>query len=155
MKDKGDNSAVLGIAELYDDRNFKDTKLICYLTCGLSAVFPKLSTIGFNDKASSIKVYNEMKPSIEYAITYQNLPNKVIRKGNTLRPVLACFHNTGFSGAVIYCIAPPTGSSDIHADYNLKTIGWNDRISSIGWVLVSDLSILEGDNPQFPAHKDC
>ena len=59
------------------------------------------------------------------------------------------------SGAVIYCIAPPTGSSDIHADYNLKTIGWNDRISSIGWVLVNDLSILEGDNPQFPAHKDC
>ncbi len=39
---------------------------------------------------------------------------------------------------------------------NLKTIGWNDRISSIDWTLVIGFSAFQGNDPEIPAHnKDC
>ena len=40
-------------------------------------------------------------------------------------------------------------------DNNLKTIGWNDRISSVGWKVIYDSSAFYGDNPMIPAHPDC
>ena len=59
---------VLAIAELYDDKDFKDTKLIAYETTTLSTAVPKLSSHGFNDKASSIKVFNNIDPKIYYNV---------------------------------------------------------------------------------------
>lgn len=152
----GDNSSpILAVAEFYDDKNFKDTELITYLTPQWYGAVPNLKDHGFNDKASSIKVYNKIKPSNYYTIYSANFPYKKSYLGDWIRPVLKCYHNSYYQGGVIYCIAsPPDGSVD-HTDTNLKTIGWNDRISSIEWLLVVNLSLLEGDNPKYPAHKPC
>lgn len=158
---EGNISAILGVAELYDDKNFKDTELISYLTTSWMTSIPKLTDLGFNDKASSIKVMNKMSPYTEYVIMYTDPTGEFrdihYRKhlGHSLRPVLKCFHNSNYSGTAIYCIAPSTGRSDVHMDYNLKTIGWNDRISAISWVLVFDFTVFEGENPLIPAHGDC
>lgn len=79
-------------------------------------------------------------------------------KGSNLRPILKCYHNSNYSGIYIYCIAPVAGSSTPHMDYNLKTIGWNDKISSACWILVDDITEITGVNgiePKFPAHPDC
>lgn len=68
---------------------------------------------------------------------------------------MKCFHNSNYSGTVIYCIGTPTESATDHLDYNLKNIGWNDRISAIEWLLVYDFDAFKGDNPEIPAHGDC
>lgn len=154
-------ATVLANAEMYDDKNFKDTQLLTYATDSWQNSVPKLSTLGFNDKCSSIKVYNRMSPKIEYRVFYYELQNGVltgnwrIHRGSELRPVLKCYHNSNYSGSVIYCIAPVTGSTDIHSDTNLKSIDWNDRISSIEWLLVYNFSVFQGENPEIPAHKPC
>lgn len=152
---------IIAYAELYDDKNFKDTKLITYATTGWYNIIPKLKESGFNDKTSSIKVFNTLNPAYNYTLYYinQNNPNPILSQtkysGKALRPVLKCYHNSDFEGASIYCIAPPSGSSDVHADTNLKSIDWNDRISSIEWLLIHDFSVFNGDNPEIPAHKKC
>lgn len=53
-----------------------------------------------------------------------------------------------------YCIAPQTGSTQEHFDNNLKNIGWNDKISSITWILVTDYRQFIDDNPD-AEHPDC
>ncbi len=158
------NGELLGYAELFDDKNHKDTMLVTLVGTTWSNTVAKLKEFGFNDKASSIKVYNTMDPNKRYTITYmenKNIPDKypVSEKhkfgGNGVRPVLKSYHNSNYSGAVLYCIAPPSGSTDVHSDYNLKNIGWNDRISSLEWMLVYDFSLFKGDNPEIPAHPSC
>ena len=152
----GDNSSpILAVAELYDDKNFKDTELITYMTPQWFGSVPYLKDHGFNDKASSIKVYNKIKSSTYYTIYSVNFPYQKTYLGDWIRPVLKCYHNSYYEGGAIYCIATPPGSSVDHTDTNLKTIGWNDRISSIEWLLVTTLSLIEGDNPSFPPHKPC
>lgn len=151
------NSPILAVAELYDDRNFKDTKLISYATAAWATGVPRLKALGFNDKTSSIKVFNKMNPNSSYTIEYISIgiPHHKTYSGSGIRPVLTCFEDSDFSGAVIYCIASPTGSPTDHIDTNLKTIGWNDKISAIGWQLVVDFSAFIGENPQIPAHPGC
>lgn len=164
----GDQSTIIAIAELYDDRNFKDRKLISYATDWWGTAIPRLEGVGFNDKTSSIKVFNKMDPSKFYTIHYYdaeaapNVFQSRTFRGDRLRPVLKCYHNSGYSGAVIYCISKLAGSVGMpgvpiqdHADTNLKNIGWNDRISAISWVLIYDFSVFNGDNPEIPAHKKC
>lgn len=156
-------STVLALAELYDDRNFKDTKLISYATCHWCTTMPRLKDKGFNDKTSSIKVYNKMDPTKLYKIYIPDfkpadstpLPLLGGYPGASLRPVLACYHNSNLSGSVIYCVAPPAGSTDPHADNNLKNIGWNDRISSITWYICTDSKQFTGDKAICPPHPDC
>lgn len=150
-------SPILAVAELYDDRNFKDTKLISYATASWATGIPKLKDLGFNDKTSSIKVFNKMSPNSSYTIQYTNvgLPHQKTYSGSGIRPVLTCFEDSNYSGSVIYCIASPTGSSTDHIDTNLKNIGWNDKVSAIGWTLVVDFSAFNGENPQIPAHPAC
>lgn len=155
------NFLIIAIGELYDDRNFKDTQLISYATTAWACFVPRLKDYGFNDKASSIKVYNKMKKDGSYTMHYIKQGEEYLGqqqrtyKGSELRPVLTCYHNSDFSGTAIYCVAPLSGSSDVHMDYNLKSIGWNDRISSIGWVIVDKFSLIDGDNPTYPKHQDC
>lgn len=156
---KPSHGAILGFAELYDDKKYKDTMLVTGVATSWSHTVAKLKDFGFNDKTSSIKVYNKMNPNTQYTITYMENPNNTLYQhnfgGNGLRPVLKSYHNSNYSGAVLYCIAPQTGSSEIHSDYNLKNIGWNDRISSLEWMLVFDFSKFNGENPEIPAHPDC
>lgn len=150
-------SPILAVAELYDDRNFKDTKLISYATAAWATGVPKLKDLGFNDKTSSIKVFNKMNPNSSYTIEYIaiGITHHKTHSGSGIRPVLTCFEDSNYSGSVIYCIASPTGSPTDHIDTNLKTIGWNDKISAIGWQLVVDFSAFIGENPQIPAHPGC
>lgn len=152
----GDNSSpILAVAELYDDKNFKDTELITYLTPQWNGAVANLKDHGFNDKTSSIKVYNKIKSSTYYTFYFVNFPYQKTYLGDWIRPVLKCYHNSYFEGGVIYCVASPPESSVDHTDTNLKNIGWNDRISSIAWMVVTDLSLIEGDNPSYPPHKPC
>lgn len=152
-------SPILGVAELYDDRNFKDTELIVYAATDWANAIPRMLDLGFNDKCSSIKVFNRMNPRTYYTIlSYpegSNFPEQRSHLGSSLRPVLKCYENTGYKGKVIYCIAAPTGSSEVHMDYNLKNIGWNDKISALEWIIVYDLSQISGDNPLIPGHGKC
>lgn len=156
--------SILGFAELFDDKKFHDTMLVTGVSTDWSNTVARLKEFGFNDKASSIKVYNKMDPNTTYEIKYlirNNIKETNYNpwnhkfEGGGVRPVLKSYHNSNYSGAVLYCIAPPTGSSDVHSDYNLKNIGWNDRISSLEWVLVYDFSLFNGNNPEIPAHKAC
>lgn len=150
-------SPILAVAELYDDRNFKDTKLISYASTSWATSVQKLKDLGFNDKTSSIKVFNKMNPNSSYTIEYISIgiPHHKTHSGSAIRPVLTCFEDSYYSGSVIYCIASPTGSPTDHIDTNLKNIGWNDKISAIGWQLVVDFSVFNGENPQIPAHPGC
>lgn len=157
--------SLLAHAELFDDRNFKDTELIIATKEGGPGSVARLKDYGFNDKASSIKVYNDMLPSRRYKLnvevntpTNSNQPPSTTWKyflGSQMRPILVCYHNSNFSGTVIYCVAPPSGSSDVHADSNLKSIGWNDRISSLSWIICTDMSLIYGNEPVLPPHKEC
>lgn len=162
------DAPVIAVAELYDDRNFKDRKLISYATTSWATSISHLGGVGFNDKTSSIKVINKMNASTFYKIYYSDsavspYPTQSFTyRGDRIRPVLKCYHNSGYSGAVIYCISKLAGSQGMpgapvqdHADTNLKNIGWNDRISAIAWLLVYDFSVFNGDNPEIPAHKKC
>lgn len=147
-------------AELYDDRNFKDTELIVYATTKWCTGLPYLRDYGFNDKCSSIKVFNEMNPSSYYTMFFVDFMGKQQARqhyGRDLRPVLVCNADSYYASStkILYCIAPTTGSSGVHEDNNLKTIGWNDRISSLGWLIVYDFSLFYGDNPKIPDHPDC
>lgn len=152
----GDNSSpILAVAELYDDKDFKDTELITYMTPTWNGSVPNMKEHGFNDKTSSIKIYNKIKSSTYYTIYSVNFPYQKTYLGDWIRPVLKCYHNSYFEGGVIYCIASPPGSLVDHTDTNLKKIGWNDRISSIEWLLVVKLSLIEGDNPLYPPHDPC
>lgn len=154
-------SPILARAELYDDKQFDDTRLFAYATTTWQNSVAKLSQYGFNDKTSSIKVFNLMDPNRSYGIQAVNPDTGAIifpttfHSGYVLRPVLKCYHNSNFSGAKIYCIALRSGQNGEHADYNLKNIGWNDRISSIEFLLVYSDSLFEGENPEIPAHPEC
>ncbi|MDE6027665.1 MAG: hypothetical protein K2G23_06310 [Muribaculaceae bacterium] len=146
---------ILAVAELYDDRNFSDTKLISYATDQWATTIPKLKDLGFNDKTSSIKVENRMSVSTTYNLYVgpeSYITDKHTYSGSHLRPVLKSYKDSNYSGAVLYCIGAPTGSSSIHRDYNLKNIGWNDKISAIAWMIVVDF--IDND-PSIPPHAGC
>ena len=154
-------SIVLAHAELYDDKNFDDTRLLTYVTTTWMNSVARLKDLGFNDKTSSIKVFNQMRPDYEYTISSYEHPetntglHRCTHKGSDLRPVLKCYQDSDYKGSVIYCIASPTGSSIDHTDTDLKKIGWNDKISAITWFVAYDFSVFEGDPPLIPAHPDC
>lgn len=153
---------ILARAELFDDRKFEDRVLFSFAATIKSTAIPNLKELGFNDKASSIKVFNLMTPSQSYLLWYTDVKTNTTKwdrkNGSGIRPVLSCYHNSNFGGAVLYCIAPPTGSGQVHEDRNLKKIGWNDRISSIAWALITDFSRFEGKDgkdPEIPGHDPC
>lgn len=146
---------ITGRAQLFDDRNFKDRAI--EVECSNSHFFESWNLkqlANFNDKTSSIKVWNLMKPNTWYSVNNvsdfygDGSVNSFL--GSSLRICLIGYHNSNFGGNALYCLSKPTGESGIHEDANLKDINWNDRISSIVLriVLVSD--IVDG---HYPAHK--
>lgn len=146
---------IVAHAELWGDKNFKSTKLITYATTSWSTAIPNLKDLSFNDAISSIRVINRMLPNLDYEISSADAPYHRTFKGSSLRPVLKCTKHSKFEGPVLYCISTPTGSSTNHEDHNLKGIGWNDRITSVGWLLVYGFSVFNGENPVIPGHSGC
>lgn len=162
---KPDNKyPVIAVAELYDDKNFEDTELIVYATTGWGNAIYRLKDLGFNDKTSSIRVFNKMHPQTVYSMGYvlSGEPSGELHwndhSGSDLRPVLKGYEDTNYSGSVLYCIASPTGSPVDHIDNDLKRIGWNDKISAVAWSIIHDFSVFigkDGKAPEIPEHPDC
>lgn len=100
------------------------------------------------DPASKYEIYVAGE-SADVMDRYKN-----VYLGSQLRPVLVSHHNSNFKGSILYCIAPSSGSSEPHKDYNLRSIGWNDKISSIEWILVTDFTKFMEANPDLP-HESC
>ena len=128
MWSPGSPGPKLGYAELFDDKNHDDTVLLSYVTPIWFTAVARLTDVGFNDKCSSIRVHNTMNPASKYEIhvvgentdfmdRYKN-----VYFGSQLRPVLVSHHNSDFKGSTLYCIAPSSGSSEPHKDYNLRSI---------------------------------
>lgn len=161
---------VLGYAELYDDRNFSDTMLKCNVTDRGASTCAYLKNYGFNDKCSSIKVYNKMRLGHHYEL-WNGTTYLGSYDASQLRPVLVCFENSDYNivnnyvykGKILYCIAPATqafltNNPQVHKDSNLRKIGWNDKISSFQWIMVNDFRAFEsinGNDPAIPAHPEC
>ncbi len=147
---------VTGKAQLWDDKDFGDNSVLVDCSDKFFSTISNLKkAAGFNDKASSIRVWNLMSRSKIYEPTYNStMPptegfNGAMR-GEKLRICLFGYHNTGFSGSILYCLSKPTGDPGVHEDANLKDIGWNDRISSLALRTVSVESI---DNGTIKPHK--
>ena len=71
--------------------------------------------------------------------------------GSQLRTCLISFEDSEFKGKVLYCIsggyAPimsPASLDMYHEDWNLKKIGWNDKISSVAFRIVPVIDIKNG-----------
>ena len=137
-----EGSTLIGRAILYDDVNYSDRTLTIDMSPIWRVEIPKLkdSAYKFNDKTSSIRVFNFMDPSQNYSILC-GLPGDahfVTVPGGHLRTCLVSFEDTGFHGRVLYCFSSysnPAASYDpttaSHQDWNLKRIGWNDKISAV------------------------
>lgn len=158
--DSNDTDPLVATAELYKDKDLKNDVLKVYTTTVGGTVISNFKTIGFNDCVTSIKLINKLDPNTKYILGKgpDSLVNIIGTSGSQIRPVLACFKDANFSGSVIYCVASPTGSSVDHTDSNLKKIKFNDKISSLGWNIVTDFSLFtdkDGTGAKFPPHEDC
>lgn len=137
-----EGSTLIGRAILYDDVNYSDRTLTIDMSPICRIEIPRLKDFAFqfNDKTSSIRVFNFMDPSQNYSIRC-GLPRDahfVTMSGGHLRTCLVSFEDTGFHGKVLYCFSSysnPAASYDpttaSHQDWNLKRIGWNDKISAV------------------------
>lgn len=119
-----------GRAIIWDDNNYSDRSLTIDINYDLQWTWPHLkTTYGFNDKTSSIKVWNFIPND---AIVPDPLNSSILHKGSNLRTVFIGYENDSFVGRALYCVA---SNSAVHADPNLKYIpcgsgDWNDRITS-------------------------
>jgi hypothetical protein len=132
-----------GRAILYDDSNFSDSEVTLDIDYDLFIAIPSLkNSHGFNDKTSSIRVFNFLDTSKYYIPSYLKYDEPI--KGENLRTCLMGYEDTNYSGKVLYCIASYVSGQNIkdpstasHADYKLKRIGWNDKISSVVFRIVT------------------
>lgn len=101
----------------------------------------------FNDKTSSIRVFNFLQNEKLYAPFDNNQPFY----GKELRTCLISSEDSEFNGKVLYCISggfaginTPESLSMYHQDWDLKKIGWNDKISSVVFRIVPVIDIKNG-----------
>lgn len=138
-----------GRAILYDDTNFKDRELILNIDYDYLVSIANLKDYdNFNDKASAIRVFNFMKPNEYCSPSYAH---DYVEKGANLRTCLIGYEDSNFKGRALYCIAtyadtektyvPETAT---HQDYKLKNIGWNDKISSLIFRIITVQKINDG-----------
>lgn len=139
-----------GRAILYDDTNYKDR------TVTLNADYDRFPSIanlkayaGFNDKTSAIRVFNFLNPNTYYRPSYASLSSSV--KGSELRTCLIGYEDSNFQGKKLFCIADYSSSQNInlpetasHQDYKLGNIGWNDKISSCVFRIITVGNINDG-----------
>mgnify|MGYP003372548345 CR=1 FL=1 len=145
-----------GRAILYDDSGFKDR------TVTLDADYDRYPSIanlkayaGFNDKTSAIRVFNFLEPNTYYRPSYAS-PNASV-KGSQLRTCLIGYEDSDFKGNKLFCVATYSSSQNInkpetasHQDYKLKNIGWNDKISSCVFRIITVNNINNGSVTPHP-----
>lgn len=144
---------ILGEALMFDDKGYSDRRVKLKVTEKKYQCIPHLKAFaGFNDKTSSIKVYNYMSPNGKYnGNRWQptgGVPGNDYILGKDLRTCLLGYQNINYKGDVLYCVSNESGDSNPHEDYDLKKIGWNDKISSAKFIIIQ-----EDDIPKsFPPH---
>lgn len=139
------NYGTVARAILHDDRGYRDRQLELKMTNFNPVDKPSLKGDNFNDKTSSIKVYNYISPdSIYYC-------NDKTYNGWEILPCLISYEDTNYSGRVIYCVGDvyngtydrPNGTEP-HSDYNLDRIKWSDKISSCKFRVIEKKSFYNG-----------
>ena len=148
-----------GRAILYDDTNFKDRTVI------LDADYDQYPSIlnlkayaGFNDKTSAIRVFNFLEPNTTYKPSYAVPPipgtssGTLGTKGSQLRTCLIGYEDSDLKGKKLFCVATYSSGQDLnkpetasHQDYKLKNIGWNDKISSCIFRIITVENITNGE----------
>ena len=68
--------------------------------------------------------------------------------GKDLRTCLLGYQNINYKGDVLYCVSNESGDPNPHEDYDLKKIGWNDKISSVEFKIIREDEISE----YYPPH---
>ena len=148
-----------GRAILYDDTNFNDRTLPFDIDYDYLIAIPDLKNYidpntneaaNFNDKTSAIRVFNFLKPDSWYSPSYA-FPGSAV-KGNNLRTCLIGYEDSNYGGKTLYCVAPYTEGQNLndpstasHQDNRLKDLGWNDKISSIVFRIITVDNISSGD----------
>ena len=144
-------SGTVGRACLYDDKTFKDRDITLDITQTLMWTIPDLKVFdNFNDKTSSIRVFNFLQP---YQLYSPCNPNKLLdptfysEYGYTLRTCLIGYEDTNYGGKKLFCVSREAKAIDLslsleemkqvyHCDWRLSKIGWNDKISSLVFRIV-------------------
>lgn len=146
-----------GRAIMYDDTGFKDRTVILDIDYDYYPMIPNLKAYaGFNDKTSAIRVFNFLEPNKYYRPSYSHPSASV--KGSELRTCLIGYEDSNYKGKILYCVASYSPNQDInkpetasHQDYKLKNIGWNDKISSCVFRIITVNNIENGHiNPHRP-----
>jgi hypothetical protein len=119
-----------GSVILWDDVNYEDRSLVFDIGYVDWWSIPHLSNYqNFNDKTSSLKVFNYISSSSTitdaYGYTYP---------GSDLRVTFVGYENNNYSGNVLVCFCAPGAT---HQDNRLANIGWNDKITAIRVFLTS------------------
>lgn len=144
---------ILGEALMFDDKGYSDRRVKLKVTEKLYQFIPHLKAFAnFNDKTSSIKVYNYMSPNGKYnGDRWQptgGVPGNDYILGKDLRTCLLGYQNINYKGDVLYCVSNESGDPNPHEDYDLKKIGWNDKISSVEFKIIREDEISE----YYPPH---
>lgn len=151
-----ESGKIIGRAVLYDDTNYSDRRVIIDVSNEFF-VCPHLKNLGgFNDKTSSIRVYNFHSTCNGYPV---NITPPAVSSSNASKYVcLIGYEDNLYYNSVgelvhgdcdiLYCVAKYTGNDHIkipnsasHQDYKLKNIGWNDKITAVVLGIISSESI--------------
>lgn len=146
-----------GRAILYDDTGFKDRTVILNADYDQYPIINNLKAYaGFNDKTSAIRVFNFLEPNKSYQPSYAPpfIPGATnpAMKGSQLRTCLIGYEDSDLKGKKLFCVATYSSGQDLnrpetasHQDYKLKNIGWNDKISSCIFRIITVENISNGD----------
>lgn len=141
---------------LYDDTNFKDRTVVLDLDLrGYYYIRYLLEGYKFNDKTSAIRVFNFLRPGEYYSCAFGTL----CAYGRELRVCMIGYEHSFHEGKRLYCVAEYVPGQDInkpntasHQDYKLRSIGWNDKLSSVELKIIRAKEISSG---AITPHKPC
>lgn len=136
---------IVGRAVLYDDKTFKDRDITFDISETIFFAVPNLKNhSNFNDKTSSIRVFNLLEPNKLYSPTGTPYREEGVNAtyGRDLRVCLIGYENSNYGGKILYCVSREYKPIDLsltleqmrdvyHCDWRLSKIGWNDKISSL------------------------
>lgn len=144
-------AGTVGRAVLYDDKTFKDRDITFDINETTYFAIPNLKNYAnFNDKTSSIRVFNLLEPNKLYSPTGTPYREEGINAtyGRDLRVCLVGYENTNYGGSILYCVSREYKPIDLsltleqmrdvyHCDWRLSKIGWNDKISSLVFRIIT------------------
>ena len=126
---------IAGRVQVWDDSNFGDRTLIFDIDYDVIFEYPHLKYYdNFNDKISSLRIYNYINPS---ANIYSHLGPKANplqpHLGSSLRITFLGYEDDTYSGKVLLCVGSANGSTTVpsHEDNRLGNFGWNDKITAV------------------------